>query len=172
MANIERACDDVAREAGGWTATRARLLKRTGAIGLGIAGLSRLTPPARAAGGPTIVVVGAGLAGLTCAYRLRQAGYSAQVHEASARIGGRCWSGREFFTDGQIYDLGGELIDQGHNQIRNLAQELSLDLDNLLQGEANDTELRGYFDNAAYCSRTSAQTKKAWQKLTDAVAAS
>ena len=38
------------------------------------------------------MVVGAGLAGLTCAYRLKQAGIAAQVHEASDRLGGRCWT--------------------------------------------------------------------------------
>jgi monoamine oxidase len=104
----------------------------------------RLGAPARAATSPAVVVVGAGLAGLTCAYRLKQAGYRAQVHEASTRLGGRCWSDRGFFADGQVYEHGGELIDQGHNQLRSLVQELGLDLDNLHQGEANGTEVLGW----------------------------
>ncbi|MGB8150376.1 MAG: FAD-dependent oxidoreductase, partial [Candidatus Cybelea sp.] len=36
-----------------------------------------------------VVIVGAGVAGLTCAYRLRQAGIASRVFEASDRIGGR-----------------------------------------------------------------------------------
>ncbi|PFK08048.1 monoamine oxidase, partial [Bacillus cereus] len=45
------------------------------------------SPPASS---PKIVIVGGGLAGLTCAYRLKQAGYTAKIYEASKRVGGRC----------------------------------------------------------------------------------
>jgi len=86
-------------------------------------------------GAPRIAVVGAGLAGLTCAYRLQQAGYVAQVYEASGRIGGRCYTGRGDFADGQIYEHGGELIDTRHRELRRLAQELELQLDDLLNAE-------------------------------------
>jgi monoamine oxidase len=105
---------------------------------------------AAAAARPRIVVVGAGLAGLTCAYRLKQANYAASVYEASDRVGGRCWTLRDAFADGQIAEHGGELIDQGHTAIRHLAQELGLKLDNLLAAEANGTEPFYYFDQAAY----------------------
>ena len=168
MQNLERAAAELAAEDGarGWRTTRAGLLKKAGVAGLGVAGLSRLTAPAHAASSTNIVVVGAGLAGLTCAYRLKQAGYRAQVHEASTRLGGRCWSGRGDFAHGQIYEHGGELIDQGHNAIRNLAHELGLDLDNLHQGEANGTEVLGYFDGAPYTAAAMADDlKHVWQKL-------
>mgnify|MGYP003694559533 CR=1 FL=1 len=39
-----------------------------------------------------VVVVGAGLAGLTCAYRLKRSGIIATVYEANTRLGGRCWT--------------------------------------------------------------------------------
>src|SRR6185503_5146275 len=86
----------------------------------------RRTVPLFADGGPRIAVVGAGLAGLTCAYRLRQAGRLATVYEASERVGGRCWTLRGAFEDGQIAEHGGELIDTGHDQIRDLIRELDL----------------------------------------------
>src|SRR5215218_8766997 len=130
--------------------SRRDLLKLAGATGLA-AGLSTLdTEPASAADGPRIVVVGAGLAGLTCAYRLKQAGYAAAVYEAADRIGGRCWTLRGAFADGQIAEHGGELIDQGHTAIRQLAQELGLMLDNLLAAEVNGTEPCYYFDREPY----------------------
>ena len=44
------------------------------------------------------------------------------------------------FADGQIVERGGELIDQSHTHIRQLAQELGLRLDNLHRAEANDTD--------------------------------
>ena len=56
------------------------------------------------------------------------------------------------FADGQIYEHGGELIDNGHLAVKHLAQELGLDLDNLVQGEAAGTELLGYFDGRPYTS--------------------
>jgi hypothetical protein len=87
--------------------SRRDLLKLAGAAGL-TAGVSALgAQRASAAGSPRIVVVGAGLAGLTCAYRLKQAGYAATVYEASSRIGGRCWTIRGAFADRQIAEHGG-----------------------------------------------------------------
>jgi monoamine oxidase len=80
-----------------------------------------------------VVVVGAGIAGLTCAWRLRQAGTRVRIYEAQERIGGRVFSLRNHFADGQVCELGGELIDSGHARIRALAAELGLVLDDLAE---------------------------------------
>ncbi|HVK68685.1 MAG TPA: NAD(P)/FAD-dependent oxidoreductase [Polyangium sp.] len=82
-------------------------------------------PPA---GEPTIAIVGGGIAGLHCAYRLKKLGITATVYEASKRIGGRMYSDRATFPDGQHCELGGELIDTGHETMRDLATELGIDL--------------------------------------------
>ncbi len=121
-----------------------------GALAIGAGVFKAWSPMKNAATAPRIVVVGAGLAGLTCAYRLKQAGYSATIYEAADRVGGRCWTRRGDFADGQIAEHGGELIDQGQTGIRHLAQELGLDLDNLLRAEKNGTEPFYYFDGAPY----------------------
>lgn len=113
-----------------------------------------------------VVIVGAGLAGLTCAYRLKQAGLDATVYEAQSRLGGRCWTLRGAFAEGQIAEHGGELIDQGHTRIRQLAQELKLPLDNLLAAEANGTEAFFYFRGQRYAYEDAVRDLKAiWQKL-------
>jgi monoamine oxidase len=129
--------------------SRRDVLRLAGATGLA-AGLSTLGAGPVGAASPRIVVVGAGLAGLTCAYRLKQAGHVATVYEASDRLGGRCRTIRGQFAEGQIAEHGGELIDQGHTAIRQLAQELGLTLDNLLAAEVNGTEPLYYFDRAPY----------------------
>jgi monoamine oxidase len=166
MDSVQRIAAAVGNEVEAGTTTRAGLLKRAGVAGLGVVGLGRLTPTARAASSARIVVVGAGLAGLTCAYRLKQAGYIAQVHEASDRIGGRCWTERGIFDQGQLYEHGGELIDQGHQHIRQLAQQLGLDLDNLLAAEVNGTEPLYHFDGEPYTyAEATDDMKRIWQTL-------
>jgi monoamine oxidase len=74
----------------------------------------------------------------------------ADVYEASNRLGGRCWTLRGVFADGQIAERGGELIDSGHLETKQLCQELRLPLDNLLQAEQNGTEPLYYFDGEPY----------------------
>jgi monoamine oxidase len=149
--------------------TRRELLRDAGILGLAAAGttsIGRLISAADAALAPRTVVVGAGLAGLSAAYRLKQAGLVAEIHEASDRVGGRCWTIRGAFAEGQIAEHGGELIDQGHMAIRQLAGELGLKLDNLLQAEANGTEPNYHFDGKPYSySQATADLKQVWQKL-------
>ncbi len=82
-----------------------------------------------------VVVVGAGLAGMTAAYRLTQAGVPVRLYEARDRLGGRCWTARGF-AQGQIAEHGGEFIDTRHVHIRQLARELGLTLDDLWSGSA------------------------------------
>lgn len=89
-----------------------------------------------------VVVVGAGIAGLTAAWRLHQAGVPVRVLEAQDRVGGRMHSLRGHFADGQVVELGGELIDTGHEHLRSLCRELGLALDDLADetpGLARDT---------------------------------
>jgi len=146
--------------------TRARFVKEAGAGALALTALGRFAAPARGAGAPRIVVVGAGLAGLSAAYALRRAGYAAEIHEASTRIGGRCWTLRGAFAESQIAEHGGELIDQSHAQVRQLAQGLGLKLDNLLQAEQNGTELLAWLDGAPYSyEEMTDDLKAAWQKI-------
>ena len=150
---------------------RAQGLRRRELLagGAGLAAAAMLSGPlsrAIAASAPRIVVVGGGLAGLTCAYRLKQAGHRADLYEASDRLGGRCWTRRGDFAEGQIAEHGGELIDQGHTQTRQLAQELGLDLDNLLSAEVNGTEPFYYFDGEPYSfAEATDDLKQIWQQL-------
>jgi monoamine oxidase len=160
-----------AAEAAGGT-TRREALKRAGAATAGLALSRSWLPVAQAATAPRTVVVGAGLAGLTAAYRLKQAGYAAQVYEASDRVGGRCWTIRGAFADGQIAEHGGELIDQGHTELRQLVQELGLNLDNLLSAEPNGTEDTYYFDGQFYpVDQATTDLKGIWQQIHSDVSA-
>lgn len=137
-------------------------------VGAGAVGLSLAPAFAAKSSGSNarVVVIGAGLAGLTCAYRLKQAGITATLYEADTRLGGRCWSYRSGFADGQIAEHAGELIDQGHTAIRQLAQELRLRLDNLLAAEANGSEAFFYFDGALYpYVDATRDLKTIWQKI-------
>ena len=71
---------------------------------LGFAHESKLKAPVDLAGAPkgaSVLIVGAGMAGMTAAYELRNAGYKVQVLEYNNRAGGRNWSlrGGDTFTE-------------------------------------------------------------------------
>ncbi len=99
--------------------TRRALLARIGAVAggaamyqamtaLGVAAESPYAGPVRLDGdarGASVLILGAGLAGMVAAMELKKAGYRVQVLEYTDRAGGRCWSIR----DGDRFtELGGE----------------------------------------------------------------
>jgi len=70
-----------------------------------------------------VVVVGAGLAGLSAARALEAAGASVAVLEARDRVGGRTLSRA---VGKAVFDLGGQYIGHGHERVRALAHEFGL----------------------------------------------
>ena len=146
--------------------SRRKFIKTVSTATAGLALPRSLFGTGRVRTSARVVVVGAGLAGLTCAYRLQRRGIMATVYEANTRLGGRCWTRRDDFAQGQVAEHGGELIDQGHTTIRQLAQELGLPLDNLLAAEPNGSTIFLYFDGAAYTYRDAVRDlKRIWQPL-------
>ncbi len=79
-----------------------------------------------------IAIIGGGIAGVHCAYRLSQSGVDATVYEATSRVGGRMFTARDEFPEGQLCELGGELIDTNHATLWMLADELGIQLDDRL----------------------------------------
>lgn len=107
---------------------------RRGFIG-GVAAISTLALTRRAWAAPKppaidVGIVGAGLAGLQCAYVLGQAGLAPAVYEASSRVGGRQFSLRGTFP-GQVAERGGELIDNLHKTMLGWVNTLGLTREDL-----------------------------------------
>ena len=83
--------------------------------------------------GDRVVVIGAGLSGLTAAYRLQQKGVDVEIYEARSRVGGRVQSIWMDNPDGStsIAELGAQNINDGGEamHVRGLAAELALPLE-------------------------------------------
>jgi monoamine oxidase len=70
-----------------------------------------------------VVVVGAGVTGLTAATRLAAAGKSVVVLEARERIGGRLWTD---VVDGQMREIGGQWVSPEQTALLETLDELGL----------------------------------------------
>jgi monoamine oxidase len=135
--------------------TRRALLAGAGATtGLNLLGAER---PSRALvqatptpDAPRIGIVGAGIAGLTAALTLHDAGLSATVFEAADRVGGRMHSNRMTWAEGQTSEWCGELIDTEHTIMQALASRFSLPLIDLLAAMPADSEDTNFFFGRYY----------------------
>ncbi|CAN5886278.1 flavin monoamine oxidase family protein [soil metagenome] len=84
----------------------ALLLAGMTALGFDIASANAAPPELGTGGkGKKVIILGAGVAGMTSAYELSKAGYEVTVIEARAFAGGRCQTARKGF---KLTELGGE----------------------------------------------------------------
>jgi monoamine oxidase len=129
-------------------------LAAAGALGaIGAIGLDRTEDLQVDAATNPVLIVGAGIAGLTAAYYLDRSGIPVRIIEASQRIGGRILSQQQALGTETTVELGGEFIDSGHKNIRKLAQELGLVEVDLLATDRGFTSDVWFFNNKSISER-------------------
>jgi monoamine oxidase len=140
------------------SSTRRDFLQQVGSIGgyraaylsmqaLGLLGTAAAAEPLKLARGEAhgtkVVILGAGVAGLSAAYELRKAGYECLVLEARDRVGGRNWSIRRgaklAMNDGTVqvcafdpelyWNAGPARIPSHHQAVLGYCQELGVALE-------------------------------------------
>lgn len=139
--------------------TRRRLLTQLGMaggasavfLGMEAMGLAYTTPPGvedfelpkGSGNGKSVVILGAGIAGLVAAYELRKAGYDVTVLEARDRAGGRVWTVRggdrivqtgrpdqiAMFDQGLYFNAGAARIPSAHRLILDYARRFHVPME-------------------------------------------
>src|SRR5262245_47868748 len=92
-----------------------------------------------------VIVIGAGLAGLSSAYELTQAGHEVIVLEARTRSGGRVWTLRDSFPEGLYAEAGATNVYDNHEWTMKYVKLLGVTLDPMVStgGGASIYHLRG-----------------------------
>ena len=75
-----------------------------------------------------VAVIGAGIAGLACAYELSKAGLSVQVYESETAVGGRMSTRTR---DGFSFDLGANFLIRAYPNLLALGEEMGVEVRNL-----------------------------------------
>lgn len=149
--------------------TRRALLEHIGAIGgagaaymameaLGLAiptpaGAENFQLPDQSGEGRSVVILGAGIAGLVSTYELQRAGYRVTVLEARNRVGGRAWTirggdrivqtGREeqraTFSPGLYFNAGPARIPSSHRAILGYAKRFGVPMEVFVNANRNSS---------------------------------
>src|SRR6266540_4897379 len=90
--------------------------------------------PGSTLAGQSVLVAGAGLAGLAASRDLIAFGADVTLIDARDRVGGRVWTIRDGFAERQHAEAGGDMIDEEQTEIRQLAAELGLKCSRVLSG--------------------------------------
>ena len=83
--------------------------------------------------GVSVIVAGAGLAGLAAARELEARGAAVTVVEARSRVGGRVWTLRDVFAGRQHAEAGADLIEEEQEHVLGLARALGLETSRILR---------------------------------------
>ncbi|MCE7984983.1 MAG: FAD-dependent oxidoreductase [Caldilinea sp. CFX5] len=166
--------------------TRRDFLKGLGAVGgstalhaLGVAPRSTYAGPLRLQGngaGRRVIILGAGLAGLTAAYELQQAGYDCQILEARQRAGGRIWTVRggeaaqeidgpnqqAQFEEGLFFNAGAHRIPQHHRATLDYCRRFQVPLRAFI---TFNTATYFYNENVGPLSGRTVRMRRAWTDL-------
>jgi len=96
--------------------------------------------------GKKIIVAGAGISGLCCAYELMKSGHEVTVLEASGRHGGHVYTGRDGFSDGLYADYGADHITRpGYERFFEYSSEFNLTVLPYRQGNDGLSMIKGRF---------------------------
>lgn len=105
---------------------RRQFLKILGASSIGIAVASQnLFAQSRK---KSCVIIGAGFAGLSAAFKLKNAGWNVTILEARDRIGGRVFSHSLPQNPNLVCELGAEWVGESHERIRKLCSDFKIPL--------------------------------------------
>jgi monoamine oxidase len=129
------------------------------------------TAPPQPAGqpqSPRIAIVGAGVAGLNAAYKLKQAGLTATVFEGANRTGGRMFTASNLLGEGLTTELGGEFIDSTHKEMLALMTEFGLEKLDVQAPAYASLKPETYFINGRHY--TQAQAARAFVPLARRIA--
>ncbi|HSN09429.1 MAG TPA: FAD-dependent oxidoreductase, partial [Hanamia sp.] len=90
---------------------------------------SKKQPTAKGGPAKKIIVGGAGISGLCCAYELMKQGHDVVVLEANGRHGGHVFTGRDGLSDGLYSDFGADHITKpGYEYFFEYTKEFDLDV--------------------------------------------
>lgn len=138
------------------TLSRREFLRLSLSAGAAIAGARFARSPLFAnpskfsGGGAKVAIVGAGVAGLHCAYLLgKNPDLRVEVYEASKRTGGRIYSVKGAAGKNLVTELGGEFIDSDHLDMLSLAREFKLELYDRVS-PAEDALVNTYYFGGAH----------------------
>lgn len=85
-----------------------------------------------------IIIIGAGMAGLVAASLLKQAGHHVTILEASERVGGRIYTMRSGFRDGQYFEAGAMRIPDTHFLTLEYIRKFRLPINRFINETPND----------------------------------
>lgn len=169
---------------GGGGLTRRRFLEMVGIAGGSVAVYETMTAlglinrpeawagpptlPAGVGGGKRVLILGAGIGGLTAAYELSRAGYRCEILEAQDRAGGRSLTARRGtvihqeghpdqtceFDDGLYLNMGPGRLPYHHRRVLHYCRELGVALEiYVMETTANLFQTDDAFDGMAQVNR-------------------
>jgi len=113
--------------------SRREFLKTSALLTAGCVGASPLlnscallAKKSLALSGEKVIILGAGMAGLSAAFHLTKAGIPCSIYESAGRTGGRIFTQYNFNSDSQTCELGGELVDTNNADLIGLAAEFHI----------------------------------------------